>query len=133
MQIPTDRFTKKIDQGENTYSFRLGVYDRENLETAAQEFARKPYALNVFPTSNGTKKSEDFAVSLSDTSIALVAMKKRDGRDAVILRLLNNSPSAKRVTLSVESADIDLAFGKYEVKTVVYENCALYESELLII
>jgi alpha-mannosidase len=48
--IPSDRYVKKIDQGENNFSFRLGVFAENQLENAAQLFNHKPYALNVFPT-----------------------------------------------------------------------------------
>ena len=47
--IPSDRFTKKMDQGENRYSFRLTVTDRNQLERKTAEFVEKPYVLNIFP------------------------------------------------------------------------------------
>ena len=131
--IPKDRFTKKIDQGESSFSFRLGVYGRDELERVACEFTRPPYALNVFPASSKITKPRDFSISLSDKSVALVTLKKADGRDAIILRLINNTPASRSTTLTVGCAVINLDFGKYEVKTLIYENDKLTECDRMII
>ncbi len=130
--IPSDRFTKKIDQGENNFSFRLTVTDTNKLERKAQEFTQKPYALNLFPVPSSNKE-KDFDISLGDDTISLVTMKKADNKNATIFRLLNNSNMKVKTSLSVNSATLPLSFGKYEVKTVVYENGELREEEMLII
>lgn len=131
--IPTDRFTKKIDQGESSFSFRLGVYKREALERAACEFARPPYALCVFPASSKVAPSRDFSITLTDSAIAVMTIKKADKRNAVLLRLINNTPDSRKTVLSVANTSLALDFGKYEVKTVLYENGALTESDRMII
>ena len=130
--IPSDRFTKKIDQGENSFSFRLTVTDTNKLERKAQEFTQKPFALNLFPVPSSNKE-QDFSVSLGDDTISLVTMKKADNKTATIFRLLNNSCESIKTSLSVNSVTLPLIFGKYEVKTVVYENGELREEEMLII
>lgn len=130
--LPGDRFIKKIDQGENTFSFRLAVVERSMLERATQEFTQKPYALNIFPT-KATMQKKAFSVKMEDETIALVTMKKADGRDAVIFRLLNNTENAIETAICVEDKRLPLHFGKYEVKTVLYENGQLTESEWLLI
>ncbi len=130
--IPSDRFTKKIDQGENSFSFRLTVTDTNKLERKAQEFTQKPYALNLFPVPS-SNKDKDFSVSLGDDTISLVTMKKADDKNATIFRLLNNSNDEIKTSISVNSTTLPLNFGKYEVKTVVYENGKLREEEMLII
>ena len=130
--IPTDRFTKKIDQGENNYSFRLTVTDRSQLERKASEFTMKPYALNIFPIPNG-KSLSNLDISVGGNVISLAAMKKAYDKDAVIFRLINNTPSSEKSYIKVNNAHLDLEFGKYEVKTVVYENGTLTESYEMII
>jgi hypothetical protein len=128
-----DQFTTKIDQGENNYSFRLTPTKRNALERKAQEFTMKPYALNIFPIPTATDGIGDFHVSLGDDVTAVTAVKKADDRDAIIFRVLNNSPEGRETYLQVNDAKISLTFGKYEVKTVLYENGTLTESyELLI-
>lgn len=131
--IPLDRFTKKIDQGESNFSFRLTLTDRESLERKAEEFNLKPYALNIFPVPACTNKIEDLNISVGGDIIAIPTIKKAYESDAVIFRLQNNTESSVESYLQVNSAHLPLHFGKYEVKTVVYENDALTEHyEMLI-
>ncbi len=130
--IPSDRFTKKIDQGENSFSFRLTVTDTNKLERKAQEFTQKPYAINLFPVPSSNKE-KNYSVSLGDDQISLVTMKKADDKNATIFRLLNNSENEIETSISVDSITLPLNFGKYEVKTVVYENGKLREEDMLII
>ena len=131
--IPLDRFTKKIDQGENNYSFRLTVANRHQLERKAAEFVQKPYALNIFPVPVEKINNIPFDVSVDGNIISMPTVKKADGRDAVIFRLLNNTENSVRSGILVNGAHLPLDFGKYEVKTVLYENGALTESYELII
>ena len=130
--IPNDRFTKKIDQGENSFSFRLTVADTNKLERKAQEFIQKSYAINLFPVPSSNTEKE-FNVSLGDSTISLVTMKKADNKNTTIFRLLNNSDEWVKTSISVNSTILPLQFTKYEVKTVVYENGELREEKMLII
>lgn len=55
------------------------------------------------------------------------------GRDALIFRLLNNTPDAVSTYIKINGNTLDLSFGKYEAKTVIFENGSLTESyELLV-
>ena len=131
--IPNDRFTKKIDQGENNYSFRLTVTPRNGLERKTAEFVQKPYALNIFPVPMEMDGYAPLDISLGDGIISMPTVKKAYGRDAVIFRLLNNTPGGVETHISVNGQTLPLTFGRYEVKTVLYENGKLTESyELLI-
>jgi alpha-mannosidase len=131
--IPSDRFTKKIDQGENRYSFRLTVSGRGQLERRAAEFVQKPYALNIFPVPCEAAEQRPFEVEMEGDVISMPAVKKAYGTDALIFRLLNNTPNAVESAIRVNGERLPLSFGKYEVKTVLYENGRLTESyELLI-
>ena len=131
--IPTDRFTKKIDQGENNYSFRLTVSKKNQLERRAQEFINQPFALNIFPIPCEQSQSKELGVCVGGDVISMPTAKKMYGEDAFIFRLLNNSDSEEKSYIEVGGARLDLTFGKYEVKTVVYKNGSLYEEyELLV-
>ena len=132
--LPEDRFTKKIDQGENAYSFRLGVFAREELENAAQAFNHKPYVLNVFPTGSAHPKTKPFAIELGNDALNLVTLKRADDtKDTYILRLFNNTPDTESTMLTLCGAQLPLTFGKYEVKTVLYRDGSLTESPEMII
>ena len=132
MLIPNDRFTKKIDQGENNFSFRFGVVNRNELDRKTQEFTQKPYGLNIFPIACKTDFS-NFSVRLDDETVTVVTMKKADGREGVLLRLHNNTKESVKTALTVNDAYLPLAFGKFEVKTVLYENGKLQELDEMII
>ena len=131
--IPLDRFTKKIDQGENSYSFRLTVTNRSQLERKALEFTESPYALNIFPIPNENIDINELNVSIGGDIITMNTAKKAYGGNAIIFRLFNNTEDNVQSHIKVNGAFLPLAFGKYEVKTVVYENGALNESyEMLV-
>ena len=130
--IPTDRFVKKIDQGEHQFRFRLGVVKRDELERRAQEFVQRPYGFNIFPTASNVTPLP-FEISIGDDTVSLVTAKKADGRDALVFRLLNNTPNGVETSLTAGGVTLPLSFGKYEVKTVVLENGTLTESAELVI
>ncbi len=132
--IPTDKFTKKVDQGENNYSFRLTVCKRESLERKTAEFVQKPYAQNIFPVPADVSDKKAFDFRLGDEVVTLAALKKMDNtHNTFVFRLLNNTAGKVDTYLEVNGRRIDLSFGKYEVKTVICENGELNESyELLI-
>lgn len=130
--IPTDLFVKKIDIGESNFRFRLTVANEDELERLATEFCQKPYACNVFPIERDEKMS-GFELCIEDKNIVLITMKKRYGKDSLILRLLNNSPENKAIALTLNGAELTLNFGKYEAKTVEYADGKLTELyELLV-
>ena len=137
--IPNDKFVKKIDMGERSFFFRLTSANEAALERLAQEYNMPPYACNVFPAEAGLSGADERSVTdspvpvISNRDIVLVTMKKRDGSDAYILRLLNNFGEPSACILTVGDAVLALEFGKYEVKTVVLENGTLREESRLLI
>ena len=131
--IPSDKFTKKIDQGENRYSFRLTVTDRNHLERKAAEFVERPYALNIFPIPCMENKTAELELELGGDIISMPALKKAYGREAMIFRLLNNTPSPVESYVKLNGQCLPLHFGRYEVKTVLYENGVLSETPELLI
>ncbi len=131
--IPLDRFTKKIDQGENNYSFRLTVTSRDQLERKATELIHAPYLLNIFPVPCEGVCVNELKISIGGDIIAMPTMKKAYGKDAIIFRLLNNTPNSVESYFELNGQRLELSFGKYEVKTIAYENGSLTESyELLV-
>ena len=90
-------------------------------------------ALNVFPVPIEKKARGAFDVRSEDETISCVAIKKADDREAVIFRLLNNTDECVNSAISVNGEKLLLSFGKFEVKTVLWENGQLWESAELII
>jgi len=124
--IPTDRFVKKIDMGERNYVFRLTAAPEEMLERLALEYNMPAYACNVFPLGEG-KSYEPIDLSISDKNVTLVTIKKQAGKDGYLLRLLNNWQESKNVTVFCMGKQLDLTFGKYEVKTLLLADEKLTE------
>ena len=116
--------------GERNFVFRLTAAPEKALERLAAEFNMPPYACNVFPVDTD-KTAPEFALNISDPDIVLIAMKKSVERDGYVLRLMNNYSAGCEASVECCGAKIDLNFGKYEVKTVLYDGKALTELEQL--
>lgn len=115
--LPSDRFTSKMDQGESSFSFRLGVVSTDALQRECDRFVSRPYALSAFPLGTG-KTARDFTPVLEDKTIALVTVKKENGSDALLFRLHNNTEHEVQTALCVGAYRLPLDFGRFEVKTV---------------
>lgn len=133
--VPKNRFIKRIDQCEHQYSFRVAVLREEELDCMAMEFNQKPFAQNAFPVASefalsdcGFKK--DF-IQIDHKNITLITIKKSVDNKKYIIRLLNNQRKPVRAVLTVGKESIHLDFGRYEVKTVLYQNDRLCESNRL--
>lgn len=133
--VPENRFIKRIDQCEHHYSFRISVIKENELERAAMEFNQKPFAQSVFPipadiSLEDKKLGRDF-IKIENNNITLIALKKSINGKKYIIRLLNNQANSDKTFLKVGDSSIHLSFGHYEVKTIIYDNHRLYESNVL--
>ena len=97
----------------------------------ATEFNQKPVVVNAFP--NGKGAHNQSFVEVSNQNVVLTAMKKSQQTDGYVLRFVNNSAEKAINTVKVFDADITLEFGKYEVKTVIYNGGELKEEEEMLI
>ncbi len=132
--IPTDRYVKKIDQGESNFSFRMIAGNKADIGELAQRFNQKPFAINVFPLQKETeKKSIDTVLEIDNKVITLEALKMSKNHSGVIIRLFNNSSVSQSAKLTVCNKSIDIDFSEYEVKTLVYSNNEISETEELLI
>ena len=128
--IDEERFNYYIDLGRHEFTFRLEVCKESELEKKAAAFTQKPYALNFYPHGNGTKKEES-PVTISNANVSLSALRKVK-EDTYMVRLINNYKEAAECVCSVFGQSINLSFGKYEVKTLIYANGELKESDSML-
>ena len=128
--MDTERFQRYIDLGRHEFSFRLELCDLKDVERKAVAFTQKPYALNFYPHGNGSRH-ETPAVTLSDETVALSCFRKVDP-DTYMVRLFNGVNGDKTCTCTVFGKTIDLSFGKYEVKTLLYKNGELTEQRSML-
>lgn len=125
-------FIGKVDQGQRDFNFRLTVAKENELKRNADEFTEKPYALNVFPTID-EKDDNGFKISSENADISFVTLKKARQVNGYVMRLQNNSEKPARDCVKFGDKTLGLDFGKYEVKTVVYDGENLYEIKDMII
>ena len=130
--IPQNKFVKKVDMGERNYSFRLTTAHIRSLERLTVEFNMPPYACNVFSVDTGRTVPE-LRLEIQNKDIVLVTMKKAQECEGYVLRLLNNSAQPAETVVECGGTSISLAFGRYEVKTIIYANQQLIEKDRLMI
>ena len=131
--LPTDRFTRKIDQGENRFSFRLQATTRDELPRRTEEFVMTPFAQNIFPVYDAACTYAPLGIEVGGEGIVMAAMKKADEGDTVILRLHNNTAHEVEGFVAYGDKRVSLTFGKYEVKTVLVSAGTITESAELLI
>jgi alpha-mannosidase len=115
-----NRFQRYIDLGRHEFKLRLEICDEADLDRKATAFTQKPYALNFYPHGTG-ERHETPAVTLSDETVTLTCFRKVDA-DTYMVRLYNGSDGDKTCGCTVFGKAVDLSFGKYEVKTLLYRN-----------
>ena len=128
--IDPDIFNRYIEPGRHEFKLRLMVCDRERLEAEAQKFIEQPYALNFYPHGEG-KTHEKAPITVSDDIITLSCFRKTH-EDTFMVRLFNNSESARKCDVTVFGEKVSLDFGKYEVKTLLYRDGKLFENDSML-
>ena len=129
--IDETRFNHYIDLGRHEYTFRLEVCKESELDRKATAFTQKPYALNFYPHGEGEKK-ETAAIALSNENITLSAFRKM-AMDTYMVRLVNNFKCEADCACTVFDQSLNLSFGKYEVKTLLYKDGKLQEQESMLV
>ena len=130
--VDYSRFNPPFDNGMHIFEFGLFPdADEAVLDSSAAEFNQKPYALYMCPI--GDKESTVPDMDLSNRDITLVTIKKSETVNGYVIRLLNNYYGERHAKFAFKGANVDLRFGRYEVKTLLYENGALREVYDLIV
>ena len=118
------RYIPFIEQGKRSFKFRIGVFNKAELENKALEWDRVGYSLNHFPHGNGEKVGS--MVEVSDEAVSLQAFKKsKDG--GYILRLFNGTDKPQTATFSVCGVKEQATFIPFEVKTYRYQDGKITE------
>lgn len=126
-----NQFTPKVDQGEHNFNFRITACKTSELERLAQEFNQKPYGFNNFPIGDG-KVDNDLNLHIDNKDIVLETLKKGETVKGYVFRLANNHDKVSTAKLSLCGKSINLNFGAFEVKTIIY-NDDLFEIDGFVI
>jgi hypothetical protein len=104
----------------------IGYEEKTLLENRAQEFINPLLGLNFFPHGKGMDKRT--VIRLDNEAVSLVAFYKEN--DGYTLRFVNNNENSENVCVTVMGQKFNLAFGKYEAKTYIYDGESLTEKEI---
>ena len=124
--IKRNIFIPYVEQGRRTFRFRFSYDAKTALENNAQEFVNTPFALNFFP--HGEGKAASNVLKVENTAISLVAFYK--DKEGYILRFVNNNETAQTTKISLRGKSYEIAFGKHEAKTFVFDGAGLTEKEI---
>lgn len=132
--MPQDRYMPYIDQGERDFSFVFCAGESKQLKPQlarkSQHFNMKPMALSFYPTGTGNLPLSPLKLS-DNNSITINAFKKADCGNGYIIRLFNPTPDVQNCILNFYDSAISIQFGKYEIKTIRYDNGKLTEDSLM--
>ncbi|MBN2210459.1 MAG: alpha-mannosidase [Sedimentisphaerales bacterium] len=122
VDLPLDRFSPHIDQGQRLFKFWFDGGDKnellEKVEKEAAVYNEPCYALSFFPAEGGRKPKP--VVRVEDKSVVVSAVKKAQKGNDVVIRLFN--PLARKKTVKVHLPIINKIYktqlGKFEIKTL---------------
>lgn len=128
--IDEERFNHYIETGRHEFSFRLTACAEEELERLASEFVQKPYALNCYPHGDG-RVAKGGTVEISDANVTVSAFREiADGE--YMIRLFNNYREERACSCRVFDKSLELRFGRYEAKTLIYRDGELFENDSML-
>lgn len=119
------RYIPFAETGRHTFRFRIGYCKRSEVENAVQEFVTKREGLNYFPHG---QKQEVKKFEISNKAISLSACYYEDGE--YLLRLFNNNATSQTARIGCGEATAEWKFGKYEVKTLLFNGKRFEEKKI---
>ena len=126
-------FIDKIDMRQCDYSFRIQPAKKNELKRNADVFVEKPYAINVFPTGEDCRGAMPFKIALDNPDISVVTVKKSEQKDGYIIRLFNGKETPDSAALIFGGVGKKFDFGKFEVKTILFDGNRLQECDKMYI
>lgn len=130
-----DRAYPRIDQGERRYSFMIVADEtkaiRKSIDKTALAYNEKPYVVTAYPS--GEKAKVYDALTLSNQSILLQALKKAEKSDDFVVRLYNSTDEKQTTVLESKALKVKetIEFNNFEIKTFMIKNSRLVETDLL--
>lgn len=126
-----ERYKEHIDLGERIFKFRIGVnenFTANTVDSDALLFNQKPITLSFFTGGEGTKPKH--MADIDNKNVVMSACRPMDN-DRFMLRLYNSANTAQSATLNFKGLNQTLDLGKFEVKTFIYKDGNLTETNML--
>lgn len=113
---PKDRYLPRIESGRYVYNLRLYTGRVKDVFLQAEEFANKPYAINVFPI-GGEKKCAEVCVS----EPVLMSTMRVDEGGRYLLRFYNPEIEEKTFGLKIRDKETKITMPKAAIVSVVFD------------
>lgn len=113
---PKDRYLPRIESGRYVYNIRLFKGKVDDIFLQSEEFANKPYAINVFPI-GGEKKQAN--ISVSEPILMSTFMVNED--DEYVLRFYNPELIEKTFTLKIGENNTEITMSKAAIVNVLFD------------
>ena len=113
---PKDRYLPRIESGRYVYNLRLYTGGVKDVFLQAEEFANKPYAINVFPI-GGEKKPAEVCVS----EPVLMSTMRVDEGGRYVLRFYNPEMEEKTFGLTICNKETKITMPKAAIVSVVFD------------
>ncbi len=122
----SDRCHDRIDIGEREFEYRLTA-NTAHLDTDAEIYNQPCIALSFFPS--GSKDKKETKVEIDNPEIILSRLCKKN--NGIIIRLFNSSCKPQKTVFEIEKQKFEIDFSLFEIKTFVYKNNNLCETEMI--
>ena len=137
IDIPTDRYTARIDQGLRVFKFWFnGGKVTEQLNGVTRDALAKnetPFALSFFPCGEG--KVPKPLVTLTNNQIEVTTVKRTENNNDLIIRLFEPTGKNQSTSMHLPFCNInkDIELKAFEIKTfkLDLENFTFAETDLL--
>ena len=122
----SDRSHDRIDIGEREFEYRLTA-DVKNIDMQAEIYNQPCIALSFFPSGAGEKENTEIEISNPD----IIMTRYRQNENSFTVRLYNSSDESATSILALEGKEFEINFGKFEVKTFIFNNGKLTETDMI--
>ena len=124
--VDKSRYVNYIENGKHTFEFRLIADDKNMIEQRAQEFAERPYSVNMYPHGDGNAANGE--ITLNGNGVVLTSLRK-SAAGGYIVRLFNNNPESNVCLLKIKNAEKSVTLDKYSFETLIFDGENILESE----
>jgi alpha-mannosidase len=121
-----DRSHDRIDIGEREFDFRLAA-DTTNIDMQAEIFNQPAIALSFFPSGAGEKKETRVEITNPDVILSRFC----EAENGIRIRLFNSSDNSAETDFEIDGNTFSVSFGAFEVKTFIYTNGMLTETDMI--
>ena len=123
---PKDRYLPRIENGRYEYRFRIYHGDIKSVCAEAELFNQPPYALNVFPTGEGTKTAD----IKTDSTVVMPMIRIKD--DGYEMRVFNPTKTEEKFNICIDKNRKEITVRPFAIGTIRYNNGKITQSDKIL-